>query len=141
MAEGEIIISVTLCQRCKFGNRCPGMVVAEAASGGVTCARYTPTKRKRDAMSKAHVMALPDREPCADCACRKGSVPNGTHHSMVDFLACVENLEPFLCHDGGANRICAGWLRAAKARIAERADALSVLGHETIASAEVYTKD
>lgn len=112
-----LTILVALCPNCRHGNRCPGAVVAEAANGGMTCTRYAPVgARPRDVLSPAHIHALPDREPCADCACRKGSQPNGTHHSMADFEACVESGEPFLCHEDGAGRICSGWLRAAKAR-------------------------
>jgi hypothetical protein len=110
----RIAVIVNLCPECRFGNRCPGMQVAESAGGGVTCLRYTP--RKPRGLPPAHILALPDREPCADCACRKGSQPNGTHHSMADFEQCVADGSPFLCHADGANRICAGWLRAAKAR-------------------------
>lgn len=123
-------IMLALCPICQHGNRCPGVIVAPAANGGVTCAKFAPKVRKRDAMPAAHILALPDREPCADCACRKGSTPNETHHSRVLFEACVSNLEPFLCHDGGADRVCAGWLRAAKARIRSMQPGREIVGVE-----------
>lgn len=109
-------ILVALCPVCQHGNDCPGYEKRDAAAGGITCGRYQPRSDPKAALSVAHLMALPDREPCADCACRKGTIPNGTPHSMADFTACVDRREPFLCHADGANRICAGWLRAAKAR-------------------------
>ena len=69
-------------------------------------------------MSDEHILALPDREPCGDCACVKGTVPNGSPHTLATFEMCVREREPFLCHDKGGGRICGGWLRAVKARAA-----------------------
>lgn len=113
-----ISIVMALCPECTRGPwvKCAGYEGITTAADGVSCARYKPKPNKRSQMERPHIMALPDREPCADCACRKGSTPNGTHHSMADFQMCVETMQPFLCHEGGAGRVCAGWLRAVKAR-------------------------
>jgi hypothetical protein len=107
-------ILMALCPACELGNDCPGEKLLPAAAGGVTCGNYVPAPTKK--MSPAHILALPDREPCADCAATKGSVPNGTHHSLANFEMCVREGEPFLCHADGKGRICGGWLRAAKKR-------------------------
>lgn len=115
----SIAVYVALCPACIHGGQpwpCDSPAIVESAGGGVTCSRYAPKAQPKAAVPVAHLMALPDREPCTDCACRKGTLPNGTHHSMADFAASVERREPFLCHDDGKDRICAGWLRAAKAR-------------------------
>lgn len=109
------VISAYLCVGCEHGMSCSDPRIRDSAGGGVTCLTYAPVRG--EAMPENHVLALPDREPCADCACRKGSVPNGTPHTMLDFIAATDRLEPFLCHEGGANRVCGGWLKAAKARI------------------------
>ena len=113
-------IYIGLCPACVHGRGqplpCERLTITDSARGGVTCKHYAPKPQPKAALSAAHIMALPDREPCADCACRKGSLPNETHHSMADFTACVERREPFLCHAEGSGRVCAGWLRAAKAR-------------------------
>ena len=120
--DGRLLLTFTLCMRCRFGDRCPGMQKAPAAGGGITCLAYEPQRTpKRARMKRERILALPDREPCAGCACRKGSEPNGTHHSLAEFTQCVEDGEPFLCHAEGANRVCAGWLRAAKGPCCRRA--------------------
>ena len=108
-------ILIGLCTNCDHGNNCVEPLIRNSAGGGLTCLAYSPVKG--ESLRPDHIMALPDREPCADCACRKGTIPNGTPHSMAEFSAAVDRLEPFFCHDSGANRVCAGWLRAAKARI------------------------
>lgn len=113
--EVPLSIMATLCLRCIHGNNCRSPDIADSAGGGVTCLSYRPVRER--AMKPEHIAALPDREPCADCACRKGTIPNGTPHSMADFEAAVQRGEPFLCHGDGGNRVCAGWLRAAKARL------------------------
>lgn len=112
----HISILLGLCPECKFGNNCPGEKVFPAAAGGVTCGNYVPVPDKRSKLSPEHILALPDREPCADCAATKGSVPNETPHSLADFEMCVREGQPFLCHADGKGRICGGWLRAAKKR-------------------------
>lgn len=111
-----IDIWLHLCPECRHERTCMGPEVEKSAAGGITCGGYSPRPNPKARMSDAHVLALPDREPCADCACRKGSVPNGTPHSMKDFEMCVREQQPFLCHAEGNGRICAGWLRAVKAR-------------------------
>ena len=109
------IIAMTLCQGCEHGMNCVEPIIADSAGDGITCLSYAPVRG--EAMKPEHVMALPDREPCADCACRKGTVPNQTPHTIANFIAATNRLEPFLCHEGGANRVCGGWLAAAKAKI------------------------
>ena len=54
---------------------------------------------------------------CVDCACRAGTDPNGSPQTVVDFLECVRDKEPFYCHLGIAEgsepkRICGGWFMA-----------------------------
>ena len=109
-------IAIVLCPDCTHGRNCRKMQIVDTAFGGITCLGFN-LRRSGKPLPAPHIMALPDREPCADCACRKGSQPNGTHHSMVAFQAALDNQQPFLCHENGANRICAGWLRAMKARL------------------------
>ena len=109
-------ILLNLCPNCSHQSACPGPNVQAAASGGITCADYRPMPDPKAKMTDAHILALPDREPCRECAARKGSTPNGTHHSMADFEMCVRERQPFLCHGEGHGRVCAGWLRAVKAR-------------------------
>lgn len=119
MSEVPLAIMAKLCTRCEHGMKCTDPRPQSSAGGGVTCLSYAP--ERGDPLKPEHVMVLPDREPCEDCACRKGTVPNGTHHSFVDLTACADRLEPFLCHDGGAGRVCAGWLRMAKSKVRDRA--------------------
>lgn len=109
------IVMAQLCTGCEHGMNCVEPLIRDSAGGGITCLSYAPLRG--DAMDPAHIMALPDRDPCDDCACRKGTVPNGTPHTIASFVAASDRLEPFLCHGGGANRVCGGWLRAAKAKI------------------------
>lgn len=111
-----IDILLYLCPECRHSRACPGPNVQPSAAGGITCADYSPKPDAKARLSDAHIMALPDREPCRDCAARKGTVPNCTPHSMADFEMCVRERQPFLCHGEGRRRICAGWLRAVKAR-------------------------
>jgi hypothetical protein len=113
-----LMILLHLCPECKHERTCPGPNVLPAAGGGITCGDYTPKPNPQAKMSDEHILALPDREPCRDCAVRKGTVPNGTPHSRADFDMCVRERQPFLCHSEGAGRICGGWLRAVKARAA-----------------------
>ena len=54
---------------------------------------------------------------CADCACRLGTNPNGSPQTIVDFVQCLQDKEPFYCHlgiaeDGEPKRVCGGWLSA-----------------------------
>ncbi len=114
--ETPLSVLLNLCPECEHGGTCHGPEIVPAAQGGVSCAGYKPVPDKRARMKQAHVMALPDREPCSDCACRKGSTPSLTPHSMADFAMCIRERQPFLCHADGHGRVCAGWLRAVKAR-------------------------
>jgi hypothetical protein len=113
-----LMILAHLCPACKHGNNCPGPNVQPSSGSGITCGDYDPKPEPRVKMSDEHILALPDREPCRDCAARKGTVPNGSHHSRADFEMCVRERQPFLCHAEGGGRICGGWLRAVKARAA-----------------------
>lgn len=115
MLDVPSIIAAQLCIGCEHGMNCFKPIITDAAASGITCLSYAPVRG--EAMDPAHILALPDREPCDDCACRKGTVPNGTPHTIANFIAASDRLEPFLCHEGGANRVCGGWLRAAKAKI------------------------
>ena len=115
MLDVPPIICATLCIECEHGMNCVDPRIAESAGNGITCLSYAPVRG--ESMSPEHILALPDREPCADCACRKGTVPNGTPHTIANFIAATNRFEPFLCHEGGANRVCGGWLLAAKAKI------------------------
>lgn len=51
-------------------------------------------------------------EMCATCACRPGGVPNGCLQTQLDFLKCVVEGVPFLCHAPKDGRLCAGWVGA-----------------------------
>jgi hypothetical protein len=115
--DAPLSIMMTLCPQCKHSKACPGPKIVDAADDGVSCSGYNPVPDKRSRLSEAHILALPDREPCSDCACRKGSQPNRTPHTVADFNMCVRERQPFLCHSTGQGRICAGWLRAVKARL------------------------
>ena len=108
-------ILLYLCPECRHNRSCLGPAIIPAAARGISCSDYSPRPNPKTRMSDEHILALPDREPCADCAVRKGTVPNGTPHSMADFQMCVRERQPFLCHSDGHGRVCAGWLRAAKA--------------------------
>jgi len=109
-------ILLNLCPECRHGKSCMGPDVQPSAGGGITCGAYRPRPNPKAVMTDSHIMALPDREPCNDCASRKGTVANGTPHTMAEFTVCVQSREPFLCHGDGRGRVCAGWLRAVKAR-------------------------
>lgn len=111
-----LAILLHLCPECRHEKSCPGPNVQPAANGGITCGDYLPRPNAKAKMTDEHILALPDREPCRDCAARKGTTPNGTPHSMADFEMCVRERQPFLCHGEGHGRVCAGWLRAVKAR-------------------------
>lgn len=51
-------------------------------------------------------------EMCRTCACQAGSVPNGCLQTQMDFLKCVVEGTPFLCHAPHDGKLCAGWARA-----------------------------
>ena len=64
-------------------------------------------------------MRFPDGEPCAGCATRKGTEASKNEATMATFRECVKTGEPFMCHescigypafDGGATRLCRGWV-------------------------------
>lgn len=109
-------ILFALCPDCRHERTCPGPNAQPSAAGGVTCGDFNPKPDPKAAMTDAHILALPDREPCHDCAATKGTLANGTPHSVARFRQCVRGREPFLCHAEGHCRVCAGWLRAVKAR-------------------------
>ncbi len=113
---GVLDIWLNLCQECRHEKTCKAPNVQPSAGGGITCGDYSPKVNQRAKVTDAHILALPDREPCHDCAATKGTVANGTPHTLADFQMCVRERQPFLCHADGKGRICAGWLRAVKAR-------------------------
>lgn len=52
------------------------------------------------------------REPCFDCAFRKGAAPNAMPATLMNALKCALEKSPFYCHltyDDGKERLCAGW--------------------------------
>lgn len=70
---------------------------------GEQLARFVEIERERDPTL---------REPCFDCAFRKGAAPNGMAATVMDALKCVIEKTPFYCHltyDDGKERLCAGW--------------------------------
>ena len=122
LADIPLSILACLCPNCAHGSKCPGVLKISSGGGGISCGAYKPTPSRKSKLSVRQIMSLPDREPCTDCASRKGTVPNETPHTLADFAMCVRENQPFLCHGEGSSRICAGWLRAAKAKIAADKD-------------------
>ena len=57
-------------------------------------------------------------EICKTCACQPGSVPNGCLQTQLDFLKAAAEGTPFLCHSPMDGRMCAGWVRARAALVA-----------------------
>lgn len=65
-------------------------------------------------------------ERCRSCAFRLGTYPNRCWQTVVDAFGCLDNGEPFHCHERvagtrtGFPEVCAGFLitEAAKARAA-----------------------
>lgn len=57
-------------------------------------------------------------EMCKTCACQPGSVPNGCLQTQLDFLKAAAEGTPFLCHSPMDGRMCAGWVRARAALVA-----------------------
>ncbi len=55
---------------------------------------------------------------CKTCACQPGSVPNGCLQTQLDFLKAAAEGTPFLCHSPMDGRMCAGWVRARAALVA-----------------------
>jgi len=55
---------------------------------------------------------------CKTCACQPGSVPNGCLQTQLDFLKAAAEGTPFLCHAPMDGRMCAGWVRARAALVA-----------------------
>ena len=46
---------------------------------------------------------------CATCACRAGGhVANGSPETLMTFVKCIAEREPFFCHE--EDRPCAGYL-------------------------------
>jgi hypothetical protein len=56
---------------------------------------------------------------CADCAFRRGSVPNSCAATVWDAFGSVFNAGQFLCHHGDGARPCAGFMRAMELRYEE----------------------
>ena len=57
-----------------------------------------------------------EHKPCASCAFRAGTYPNGCVTSVADAMKCMLEGHTFHCHhgmkDGVATRVCAGWKAA-----------------------------
>jgi hypothetical protein len=55
------------------------------------------------------------REPCATCAFKAGTIPNGCPQTLMDATKCLVEGVPFMCHhgtqdkDGNFNEFCVGW--------------------------------
>lgn len=50
---------------------------------------------------------------CRDCAALLGTRPNGCEETLMDFVKCTIECEPFLCHirtDGEPNQLCIGFV-------------------------------
>lgn len=116
MTEHRIPIAVlsNLCTNCT-AKRANCYQSGPAADNGVTCAAYRMRVRKAEQIPASTIQALPDREPCAECACRPGTQANGTAHTVTTFRECIKSRVPFLCHGAGDGRVCGGWLKASKA--------------------------
>lgn len=109
-----IQIATRLCSDCVRDGKCANPRIRSLPDNGVTCLDYDPAISEGDAVPMTHIMALPDRKPCDECACRKSSQAGQTPHTQALFKKSVKMRAPFLCHGSGAGRVCAGWLRAAK---------------------------
>lgn len=107
-----------LCIQCahrpKGMNDCPRVDLQDTPS--ITCLAFEPVPAKNaPVMSDDHIAAIPDREPCADCVSRVGTLANCQHHDLATFQQCLADRDPFLCvHGRDKGRICGGWLKAAK---------------------------
>ena len=55
---------------------------------------------------------------CASCACRDGTVPNGCLQTQIDFLKCVLEPRPFLCHAPKNGQMCRGYIHARAGHVA-----------------------
>ena len=53
------------------------------------------------------------KPPCADCAFRAGSIPNGCPGTLMDAVKALAECIPFYCHhgldSGQPTRLCAGY--------------------------------
>jgi hypothetical protein len=69
-----------------------------------------------DVEERKQLARFPDQQPrCVDCAARKGTLPNQSAETLMDFVKCVVEGVPFYCHKGMRDdeeprRICAGWM-------------------------------
>lgn len=48
--------------------------------------------------------------PCATCAFRQGTEANGSEHTTMLAMLCVEGVSPFRCHE--QPHLCRGWIAA-----------------------------
>ena len=55
------------------------------------------------------------KDPCATCAFRAGTIPNGCPQTAMDAMKCLVEGVPFMCHHGtkdeagNFNEMCVGW--------------------------------
>jgi hypothetical protein len=69
-------------------------------------------------LADSQVAANPQiRERCADCALRRGTMPNKMAPTLLEAMKCVLRVDPshFGCHhgldaDGNSTKLCAGYL-------------------------------
>lgn len=61
-------------------------------------------------IDKLAALGEPDQR-CSTCACRAGTVANGSPTTQMDFLKCVMEHVEFQCHEKGRKGLpCHGWL-------------------------------
>jgi len=89
-------------------------VTAEGQTMGAISTRMAEVGRRHlELLGLANVEAPALRGGmCTTCACQAGSVPNGCLQTQMDFLKCVIEGKPFLCHAPRDGKLCAGWVRA-----------------------------
>ena len=90
----------------------PNLPSPEGAALGIELARMLAPNL---AMVKAN---FPKSLPmCDECLCRAGTVANQCESTLMDFVKCTAENEPFYCHKGIAEdakprRLCAGYVAA-----------------------------
>jgi len=89
----------------------PNVPTDEGRALGAEIARLVDNDEAR-----VRAAGLPVPPRCGDCATRLGTPPNGCAPTLMDFVKCAAEGEPFMCHvgavDGEPARICGGWLLA-----------------------------
>lgn len=109
-------VLISLCPGCTKRKSCDtsGRIICVPS---ITCLDFEAAPDPEMQMTPAQIAALPDRDPCAECVSRKGTLANSQHHDRERLAQCIRDGEPFLCgHGRDHGRVCGGWLKAAKAR-------------------------